>query len=61
LAEDWYPSKDRILPALSDGKPKSHKRLLKHDRHRKRNGSSVIREGEAIGFNPLKERFHVGV
>lgn len=37
-----------------DSKPVETKKLVRHGRHRKRGESSVVREGEAVGFNPLK-------
>lgn len=37
-----------------DSKPLETKRLVRYGRHRKRGESSLVKEGEAIGFNPLK-------
>lgn len=37
-----------------DSKPVETKSLVRYGRHRKRGESSVVREEEAIGFNPLK-------
>jgi len=44
-----------------DSKPVETKKLVRHGRHRKRGESSVIREGEAVGFNPLKGGFMWGI
>jgi len=37
-----------------DSKPVETKRLARLGRHRKRGSSSLIKDGESVGFNPLK-------
>jgi len=37
-----------------DSKPVETKRLARFGRHEKKGGSSVIKERESVGFNPLK-------